>query len=103
MKPGFSTDDSYQTNHLLCQKEGLLKEKVMFPLFFSHKTGSFKTALGRDTSKGVNFVDRFPIPLGNKGSGKEIGCLEERNNIKSSRAFINFLNTNKFDRVIICC
>ena len=75
----------------------------MFPLFFSHKTGSFKTALGRDTSKGVNFVDRFPIPLGNKGSGKEIGCLEERNNIKNSRAFINFLNTNKFDGVIICC
>ena len=103
MKPGFSTDDSYQTNHLLCQKKGLLKEKVMFPLFFSHKTGSFKTALGRDTSKGVNFVDRFPIPLGNKGSGKEIGCLEERNNIKNSRAFINFLNTNKFDGVIICC
>ena len=35
---------------------------------------------------------------------KETGCLdEERNNIKNSRAFVDLLNTKKFDWVIICC
>ena len=93
MKPVFSTytDDCYQINHLLGRKKDLLKGKVKFPSSFFTKTGSFKTVVGRDTSRGVkepgsvNVVDRFPVQLdkGTKGSGKEIGCLEERNNIKT--------------------